>query len=29
MRRLVQGMTWAAALSAPFWLTILAALIWL
>ena len=29
VRRFVQGMTWAAAISAPFWCALLAALIWL
>ena len=28
VRRFVQGMTWAAAISAPFWCALLAALIW-
>ena len=28
-RRFVQGMAWAAAVSAPFWLAVLAALLWL
>ena len=28
-RRLARGMAWASAISAPFWLAVLAALIWL
>ena len=28
-RRLMQGMAWASAISAPFWLAVLAALLWL
>ena len=28
-RRFVQGMAWAAAISAPFWLAVLAAFMWL
>ena len=27
-RRLVRGMAWASAISAPFWLAVLAALLW-
>ncbi len=29
VRRFVRGMAWGGAISAPFWLAILAALIWL